>query len=136
MFVLVSTLAKIEKGLKPANRVTFIGQFRDEISSAKNVVEALVQDKDLPVFLRPAVVSALDTLDDAFRAVWVTRPAAIPDAYSALASVMLHAYRLGNAIEGLNYANVAMYSLLLQFKAQTLLDMINSASATTFGETL
>lgn len=128
MFALVSTLAKIEKGLKPVNRATFIGSFRDEISSAKHVVEAMVQDKDLPVYLRPAVVSALDTLDSASRAVWVTRPAAIPEAYSQLESVMLHAYRLGNALDGHNCANVAMYSLLLQFKAQTLLDLITSAA--------
>lgn len=128
MFAMVSTLAKIQKGLKPVNRATFVGLFRDEIVSTKNIVEALVQDRDIPVYLVPAVVSALDTLDDALRAIWVTRPAVIPEAYVQLVSVMLNAYRFGAAVHVLNHENIAMYSLLLKHQARTMLDMIIKAT--------
>lgn len=128
MFEMTSTLAKIEKGLKPVNRATFIGLFIDEITSAKNVVEASIQDGDIPPYLVQPVFSALDALDSALRAVWVTRPAAIPEGYDHLVSVMLSAYRFCNALEGNNYANTAMYSLLLKHKALVLLDMIVDAT--------
>lgn len=129
MFAMVSTLAKIEKGLKPKNRATFVAAFRDEIVSTKGVVEALAQDKDIPSFLVPAIVSALDTLDDTFRVIPEAGLAPTIDAYHQLVSVMLHAYRLWNAIYGENHANTAMYSLLLKHKALTLLDVTLTASA-------
>lgn len=129
MFAMVSTLAKIEKGLKPKNRATFVAAFHDEIVSTKGVIEALAQDKAIPSFLVPAIVSALDTLDDTFRVIPEAGLAPTVDAYHQLVSVMLHTYRLWNAIYGENHANTAMYSLLLKHKALTLLGATITPSA-------
>lgn len=113
MFMLASTFAKIDSGLKAKNVKQFLSDLEREATSATGVFEAMSQDGDIGPFLISALRDAVCVTRDAYRQALNEYPqVATRERDIALARATMSVYRLWNAIDGRNFANIAMYSLL------------------------